>query len=81
MQSLMTDVGRGTSFNSKLSFRDKLVGEILGAYSQAFAFSDQKDAKFESNEETEEVREGFTAIVSQKRSSSASKLLRLKPLS
>lgn len=38
------------------------MGEILGAYSQAFAFSDQKEVEFESNEETEEVREGFTAI-------------------
>ena len=53
---------RGTSLSSKLSFRDKLVGEIPGAYSQAFAFSDHMDAEYESDEETEEVREGMVAI-------------------
>lgn len=53
---------RGTSFSNKLSFKDKLLGEILGAYSQAFAFSDHMDAEFESNEEIEEVREGMAAI-------------------
>ena len=30
---------------TKLSFKDKLVGEVPGAYSQAFAFSDSMDAE------------------------------------
>lgn len=52
----------GSSFSNKLSFKDKLVGEIPGAYSQTLAFSNQMDADFESNEEIEDVREGFIAI-------------------
>nr|POE74891.1 ankyrin repeat-containing protein bda1 [Quercus suber] len=52
----------GSSFSNKLSFRDKLVGEIQGAYSQTLAFSDQMEASSESDEETEDVREGFAAI-------------------
>lgn len=38
------------------------MGEIPGAYSQAFAFSNNMDAEFESDEETEDIREGFAAI-------------------
>lgn len=50
------------SLPDKLSFRDKLMGEIPGAYSQAFAFSDNMDAESESDEETEDIREGLAAI-------------------
>lgn len=38
------------------------MGEIPGAYSQAFAFSDNMDAESESDEETEDIREGLAAI-------------------
>ena len=41
----------GISSSSKLSFRDKLVGDIPGAYSQAFNFSDHMDAESDSDEE------------------------------
>ena len=47
---------------SQLSFKDKLVGEILGAYSQAFAFSDQMEAKSDSDEEIKEVREDLASV-------------------
>lgn len=33
------------------SFRDKLLGEIPGAYNQAFAFDDKMEVDIESNEE------------------------------
>lgn len=33
------------------SFKDKLLGEIPGAYSRAFAFSDQMEADADSDEE------------------------------
>lgn len=52
----------GTSLSNKLSFRDKLMGEILGAYSQAFSFSDHMDVESKSDEEIEEVREGLATI-------------------
>ena len=51
-----------TNLSSKLSFRDKLVGEIPSAYSQAFAFWDHMDAESESDEETKKVKEGMVAI-------------------
>ena len=38
------------------------MGEILGAYSQAFAISDQMEAESDEDEEIEEVREGFASI-------------------
>lgn len=44
------------------SFRDKLLGEIPGAYNQVFAFDKKMEADIESNEEMEEQREGFTAV-------------------
>nr|POE74143.1 hypothetical protein CFP56_63253 [Quercus suber] len=42
---------------SKLSFKDKLVGEIPGVYSQAFVFMDQMEANSDSDKELEEIRE------------------------
>jgi len=44
------------------SFRDKLLGEIPGAYNQAFAFDKKMEADIESNEEMEEQREGFIVV-------------------
>lgn len=46
---------------SKLSFKDKLVGEIPGAYTQAFNFTAHMDTESDSDEEIDEVRE-FAAI-------------------
>ena len=47
---------------TKLSFRDKLVGGISGAFSQAFAFSDHMEADSDSDEEIEKVKEGFASV-------------------
>ena len=52
----------GSTYPPKLSFGDKLVREIPGAYSQAFAFLNQMEAESYSDEEIEEVREGFASI-------------------
>lgn len=51
-----------TSSASKFSFRDKLVGDIPKAYSQAFAFSDHMDTDFDLDEETKELSDGMAAI-------------------
>ena len=46
----------------KKTFKDKLVGEILGAYAKAFDFSDLMDMEADSDEEVEELREGLVAV-------------------
>ena len=38
------------------------MGDIPGAYSQAFDFSDHMDAESDSNEETEDICEGMAVI-------------------
>ena len=45
-----------------LSFRDKLVGEIPGAYVQAFNFTELMEANEESNSEIFDLREGLVAV-------------------
>ena len=49
----------GGSWNSNASFRDKLLGEIPWAFSQAFSFEDGMD---ESDEEVETLRHGLLAV-------------------
>ena len=48
----------------KASFKDKLIGKILGAFTQAFDFHDVMDDNVESNnDEAEgELREGLVAV-------------------
>ena len=46
----------------KLSFKEKLVGAIPGAFSQAFLFSDHMDAVSDSDDEITELREGMAAV-------------------
>nr|POE60543.1 uncharacterized protein CFP56_65433 [Quercus suber] len=46
----------------KKTFKDKLMGEIPGAYAKAFDFSDLLDMEAESDEEVEELREGLAAV-------------------
>ena len=50
--------------HSKVSFKDKLVGQIPGAFVQAFDLSDQMDAEVDSDDEdpTERLREGLVAV-------------------
>ncbi|KAK9991782.1 hypothetical protein SO802_026767 [Lithocarpus litseifolius] len=51
------------SWNPNASFRDKLVGEILGAFSQAFSLEDGMDDDAESDEEVETFRQGLLDCV------------------
>nr|POE81054.1 uncharacterized protein CFP56_55205 [Quercus suber] len=46
----------------KISFKDKLIGEIPGAYMQAFDFSDYVENEVESEINVESIREGFAAV-------------------
>nr|POF09979.1 hypothetical protein CFP56_39928 [Quercus suber] len=53
--------GQG-AWSGSASFKDKLVGEILGAFSQAFCFGDNMDEEVVSDEEVETIREGLAAV-------------------
>ena len=55
-------LARHGTLPTKLSFKDKMVGEVPGTYSQAFAFSDSMDVESELDEETKDIREGFATI-------------------
>ena len=44
------------------SFKDKLVGEIPGAFAEAFDFPDLMDAKAESNDEVSNLQEGLAVV-------------------
>lgn len=45
-----------------MSFKDKLIGEIPGAYVQAFDFSEYIEDETESNSKAETLREGFATM-------------------
>lgn len=44
------------------TFKDKLIGEIPGAFTQAFSFVDFMDDEEDSDEEVEAFREGLVAV-------------------
>ena len=46
----------------KASFREKLVGEIPGAFVKAFDFMDLMDDDVESNDEVTDLQEGLAAV-------------------
>nr|POF12560.1 uncharacterized protein CFP56_20045 [Quercus suber] len=48
--------------SSPPSFKDKLVGEILGAYTQAFNFAELMDDDAESDEDVGKLRQGLAAV-------------------
>ena len=52
----------GGSWNPNTSFRDKLLGEIPGTFSQAFNFEDGMDDDAESDEEVETLLQGLLAV-------------------
>nr|POE67859.1 hypothetical protein CFP56_62031 [Quercus suber] len=52
----------GGLWNLNTSFRDKLLGEILGAFAQAFSFEDGMDDDTESDGEVETLRQGLLAV-------------------
>lgn len=51
-----------TVSSPKVSFREKLVGEMPGVYAQTFDFSEHMDADSDSDDESSEIREGFATI-------------------
>ena len=52
----------GGLWNLNASFKDRLVGEIPGAFSQAFSFEDGLDDDAESDEEVETLRQGLLSV-------------------
>ena len=49
-------------WNQTGTFKDRLVGEVPGAYTQAFSFEDFMEADIESDDEVENLREGLVAV-------------------
>uniref|UniRef100_A0A7N2MLB3 DUF4283 domain-containing protein n=1 Tax=Quercus lobata TaxID=97700 RepID=A0A7N2MLB3_QUELO len=52
----------GGLWNSNASFKDKLVGEIPGAFSQAFSFEDGMDDDAELDGEVETLQQGLLSV-------------------
>ena len=52
----------GVPWNHNTSFRDKLSGEIPGAFAQAFNFEDGMDDDTESYGEVETLRQGLLSV-------------------
>ena len=62
-ESIPSTTSQGYSpWNCEASFKDKLVGEIPGAFMQAFSFGDLMDDDMESDDEVEAIREGLLAV-------------------
>ena len=55
-------MGGGGLWNLNASFKDRLVGEIPGAFSQAFSFEDGMDDDAGSDEEVETLRQGLLSV-------------------
>ena len=53
--------GRG-SWNQTGTFKDRLVGEVPGAYTQAFSFGDLIEDDIESDHEVEALRERLVVV-------------------
>ena len=49
-------------WNHATSFKEKLVGEIPGAFTQAFSFGDLMEDDVESDDEVEALRDGLLAV-------------------
>ena len=50
------------AWNQTGTFKDRLIGEIPGAYTQAFSFGDHMDDDLVSDEEVDNLREGLVAV-------------------
>ena len=61
---------------SNASFRDKLVGEIPGAFAHAFDFTDHMDVESDSENEDENINELHAGLVAIKLSKDTKKRLR-----
>nr|POE69895.1 uncharacterized protein CFP56_38102 [Quercus suber] len=53
---------KGGPWNHSASFKEKLVGDIPGAYTQAFSFGDLMEDNVDSDEEVEALRQGCLAV-------------------
>lgn len=49
-------------FSAKLSFKEKLMGAIPGAFSQAFLFSDHMEVEFDSDDAILKLQEGIAVV-------------------
>ena len=49
-------------WNHATSFKDKLIGEIPGAFTQAFSFGELMEDDVESDDEVEDLRQGLVAV-------------------
>uniref|UniRef100_A0A7N2KN43 CCHC-type domain-containing protein n=1 Tax=Quercus lobata TaxID=97700 RepID=A0A7N2KN43_QUELO len=49
-------------WNRATSFKEKLIGEILGAFTQAFNFGELMEDDVESDDEVEDLRQGLVAV-------------------
>ena len=49
-------------WNRSTTFKDKLIGEIPGAFTQAFCFGELMEDEVESDEEVENLCEGLVAV-------------------
>lgn len=47
---------------ASVSVKDKLLGEILGDYNQAFAFNESMEANIDSDDEVEELSKGLLQL-------------------
>ena len=45
-----------------MSFKDKLVGDLLGAFTQAFNFGDSMEDDVDFDEKVETLRRGLVAV-------------------
>ena len=50
------------SWNQTGTFKDKLVGEVPSAYTQAFSFEDSMEDDIDSEDKVENLREGLVAV-------------------
>ena len=50
------------SWNGATSFRDKVVGDIPGAYTQAFCCGEAMDDDADSDEEVENLHQGLVVV-------------------
>ena len=48
--------------SNRRTFKEKLVGEMPGAYATAFDFTDMLDMEADSDEEMEDLRQGLVAV-------------------
>ena len=56
------DASMGSAFGANVSYKDKLVGEMLGAFAQAFNLNSDEDISDEPSLDVEGLHEGLLAV-------------------